>query len=75
MASGDTLFGSYYAHEPGGSPSWLFQVRDGDGDMDTSHGYGHEGTWSSRMAWLICSQRGRSMDILQPGYAYICCVG
>ena len=27
MASGDTLFGSYYAHEPGGSPSWLFQVR------------------------------------------------
>ena len=29
MASGDTLFGSYYAHEPGGSPSWLFQVRSG----------------------------------------------
>ena len=27
MASGDTVFGSYYAHEPGGSPSWLFQVR------------------------------------------------
>ena len=26
MASGDTVFGSYYAHEPGGSPSWLFQV-------------------------------------------------
>ncbi len=26
MASGDLLFGSYYAHEPGGSPSWLFQV-------------------------------------------------
>ena len=26
MASGDTAFGSYYAHEPGGSPTWLFQV-------------------------------------------------
>lgn len=27
MASGDILFGNYYAHEPGGSPSWLFQVK------------------------------------------------
>ncbi|GFR52103.1 hypothetical protein Agub_g14616, partial [Astrephomene gubernaculifera] len=27
MASGSILLGSYYAHEPGGSPSWLFRVR------------------------------------------------
>ncbi|GLI62170.1 hypothetical protein VaNZ11_004750 [Volvox africanus] len=27
MASGSILHGSYYAHEPGGSPSWLFRVR------------------------------------------------
>jgi hypothetical protein len=27
MASGSVLLGSYFAHEPGGSPSWLFRVR------------------------------------------------
>lgn len=27
MASGSIMLGSYYAHEPGGSPSWLFRVR------------------------------------------------
>lgn len=27
MASGSIVLGSYYAHEPGGSPSWLFRVR------------------------------------------------
>mmetsp|Transcript_1853 Transcript_1853/g.4223 ORF Transcript_1853/g.4223 Transcript_1853/m.4223 type:complete len:401 (+) Transcript_1853:450-1652(+) len=26
MAKGTTMLGSYYAHEPGGSPSWLFRV-------------------------------------------------
>jgi hypothetical protein len=27
MASGSILLNSYYAHEPGGSPSWLLRVR------------------------------------------------
>ncbi len=25
MASGSVVAGSYYSHEPGGSPSWLFR--------------------------------------------------
>ncbi|GAX78973.1 hypothetical protein CEUSTIGMA_g6413.t1 [Chlamydomonas eustigma] len=52
MASGDMLFGSYYAHEPGGSPSWLFQVRTNK----TASGWAVVKTWCVPV--LKVKQRG-----------------
>eukprot|EP00955_Chlamydomonas_euryale_P078200 363107-Chlamydomonas_euryale.AAC.3 len=62
MASGDILFDSYYAHEPGGSPSWLFQVRTNK----TKSGWAIVKTWCVPV--LKVKQRGLAM--CQPKKVY-----
>ncbi|KXZ51100.1 hypothetical protein GPECTOR_14g82 [Gonium pectorale] len=65
MASGSILLGSYYAHEPGGSPSWLFRVRT---DRTASG-------WAVVKVWCIpvlkAKQRGLGMCDPKRVYAQV----
>ncbi|KAL6763593.1 hypothetical protein V8C86DRAFT_2491886 [Haematococcus lacustris] len=59
MASGTTMAGSYYSHEPGGSPSWLFRVRTNK----TTSGWAVVKVWCvpvmkvKQRGFAMCSQR------------------
>jgi len=59
MASGQIMFDSYYAHEPGGSPSWLFRVRSNK----TDSGWAVVKTWCvpvmkvKQRGFAMCSKR------------------
>eukprot|EP00198_Chlamydomonas_reinhardtii_P002127 XP_001691463.1 predicted protein [Chlamydomonas reinhardtii] len=65
MASGSVLLGSYFAHEPGGSPSWLFRVRT---DRTQSG-------WAVVKVWCIpvlkAKQRGLGMCDPKKVYAQV----
>ncbi|KAG2449982.1 hypothetical protein HYH02_000086 [Chlamydomonas schloesseri] len=65
MASGSVLLGSYFAHEPGGSPSWLFRVR-----TDRT-----ESGWAVVKVWCIpvlkAKQRGLGMCDPKKVYAQV----
>ncbi|KAG2495164.1 hypothetical protein HYH03_006771 [Edaphochlamys debaryana] len=65
MASGSIFLGSYYAHEPGGSPSWLFRVR-----TDRT-----ESGWAVVKVWCVpvlkAKQRGLGMCDPKRVYAQV----